>query len=342
MSKRKSRKQKLFEVYSQNLSWVKAHSNISFNPDFTEAYICPICFELFERESLITSCNNPLTFDHNPPQSLGGKDGILTCKDCNSKAGSKIDAQLLILLEELDFGHTMPKSKARVILEQDNNNVTTDISIQDDGVLKLNLNRKNSNPIHVDNFLASKTYTYKAYDPFLPGHDFLECGWNWNLNFNMKIQLRANERLARIALLKIAYLYAFQKFGNCFIVNPHLSKVREQILNPEKNILPETYFINYHFPENFIGLNIINTPKEFYCFVVVFNLVTKSSTRQFAVALPGFSSPGYKIYENIESILCQNKEGFTRLNFEHLEERNYVGVKKWTFAPLQYWKNLIL
>jgi hypothetical protein len=340
MSKYKKRKEKLYNIYSQNLSWVKQHPSISFEPDFEEGYICPLCLNLFSRESLNELSDNPLTFDHNPPKSLGGKNGVLTCKQCNSKSGHKLDNHLLARLEEIDFHSLTPNSKARTTVSSDEFKVTSDISVDDKRALKINIDRKNSNPVHVDKFFQNRTYTYKAYDPFLEGHDFLEAGLSWRMNLEIQLPAKSSERFADIALLKIAYLYAFQKLGHGFLINSSLCKVREQILNPEKDILPKVFWIKYDFPQNAIGLNIINKPEEFKCFLIVFNLSTKSSTKQFAIALPGTSSPHLDIYKNIELILCQNKEGSAHLNLEHLFDKEYATQKKWAFASHQLWKNL--
>ncbi|HMJ46804.1 MAG TPA: HNH endonuclease [Ferruginibacter sp.] len=340
MKKHSIKKETLFNIYSKNLSWVKEHPSISFKPDFGEAYLCPLCFDPFTRESLNPACANPLTFDHNPPESLGGKQGVLTCKNCNSKAGHDLDNQLLARLNELDFIELNPNSKARTTLESDNYKVTTDIFIDKDKTFKINIDRKNSNPKHVDNFLANKKYTYKGINSFLENDNLLESGLNWQLNFKMKVPTKSIERNAEIALLKIAYLYAFQKFGNGFLINGGLYKVREQILNPEKNILPKVFWLKYDFPEDAIGLNIVSNSKDLQCFLVIFNLSTKSCKRQFAIALPGASAPGVEIYKNIESILCQNKEGFSSVKLEHLCDRDYLTEKRFAFASHLLWKKL--
>ena len=262
MTKIKARKETFYKIYSKNLSWVKEHPKISFVPDFEEGYVCPLCFNLFEIDALGYSSSNPLTFDHNPPQSLGGKRGVLTCKECNSVAGHKLDSQLLLRLEEMDFSNFSPNSKARTTLRNDNYKVASDFSVDGKGSLKINIDRKNSNPLHADNIFSNSIYNYKAYDPFLKGHGLFESGWNWRVKFDMQMPMRSDERCAEIALLKIAYLYAFEKFGYGFLINPNLYKIREQILNPDKNILPKVFWVNYDFPDDANGINIIKEPKE--------------------------------------------------------------------------------
>lgn len=44
--------------------------------------------------SELEDSENPLTLEDAPPKSLGGKAHVLTCKECNNKAGQKIDYHL--------------------------------------------------------------------------------------------------------------------------------------------------------------------------------------------------------------------------------------------------------
>ena len=157
MNKNKKRKEKLYEIYSQNLSWVKKHPKVSFEPNFEKGYICPLCFNLFDESSLNELCLNPLTFDQNPPTALGGKQGVLTCKECNSKAGHKLDNHLLARLEELDFRNSAPNSRTRAILQSDNYKISSNIEIDDERTFKIHIDRKNSNPNHIDKVLQHGT-----------------------------------------------------------------------------------------------------------------------------------------------------------------------------------------
>lgn len=330
----------IFEKYSRNLSWVKEHPDISFEPDFDNGYVCPLCFEVFTEHDLNPDSNNPLTFDHTPPEALGGKTGILTCKKCNSQSGGMLDVQLLKRLEEIDFFEMTPNAQMRIELHQDNKRVAADFTVTDTQGLVINLSRRHSNPKNVDAFLNSKKYSFKPIDSKTTEENFHEYGFNWRIDFAMNPLLQSDERRSEIALLKIAYLLAFQHLGNSFLVNPGLYKVRQQIQNPDKEILPKVFWIKYEFPENLVGLNIVNKPKELLCFLVIFNLATKNKSRQFAIALPGFSVPGVNIYNNLEKILCKNGNGNIEANIEHLYNWDYVSQKKLTFAAHQYWQAL--
>lgn len=52
-------------------------------------YPCPICLTPFTTEAL---ANKSLSSEHVPPQSVGGRELLLTCKVCNNSAGTKLDA----------------------------------------------------------------------------------------------------------------------------------------------------------------------------------------------------------------------------------------------------------
>ena len=65
----------------------------------------------------------------------------------------------------------------------------------------------------------------------------------------------SSPRLVQIGLLRIAYLMAFCKFGNAFILNKVYDDIRKQILNPGVDLLPsygEVGKMKEPFEEKFI------------------------------------------------------------------------------------------
>ena len=58
-------------------------------PGAAPHYVCPICVEGFVREDV---ANGTLTEEHVPPEALGERGLILTCKTCNNTAGTELDA----------------------------------------------------------------------------------------------------------------------------------------------------------------------------------------------------------------------------------------------------------
>jgi hypothetical protein len=77
---------------------------------------CPICLTLYTEHALNQEIENPLTIEHIPPESLGGKRLILTCKNCNNNAG-KLDKRLLDYTKTKDFYEFKPESKVEANIQ---------------------------------------------------------------------------------------------------------------------------------------------------------------------------------------------------------------------------------
>ena len=60
-------------------------------PKLGDKYVCPLCRDSFDRSQIATD----LTVEHAPPSSIGGRGIALTCRACNSRSGSQLDAELL-------------------------------------------------------------------------------------------------------------------------------------------------------------------------------------------------------------------------------------------------------
>jgi hypothetical protein len=329
-------REKIFTIYSRNLSWVKKHPDISFDREFDEGYICPLCFDLFYREDLSPNSLNPLCYEHNPPRSMGGKAAILTCKACNSKAGHTLDKHLLKRLEEIDFLEGLPGSKARTVLDNSGLKITADLINEHESKMSIHVDRKNSNPDHADQFFGTGTLT--RHNPIF---DFnMDMQDEFRIDFTTNLGINSNDWYAEVALLKIAYLIAFEKFGNGFIINPELRQVREQILNPDRQILPGYLGLKQKFPDQCKGINIINRPEGFQCFLVVFDLQSTCTKRRFAVILPGFDEGSHLIYERLKHA-NESRKGSMPMNVEHLWGKPYSTDESSTFISLYFWKKML-
>jgi hypothetical protein len=320
------KKKKIFSLFSQNLEWVKEEPTISFNPDFSNGYICPLCFEVFFEEDLDISKKNYLTLEDIPPKSLGGKPLALTCKNCNSKSGHELDIHLLNRLQELDSELFLKNSKANVTIELNGNKINGIVDIDQKGKVILDLQPNRSNPIETRKLMKD------LFPPVITKEVFETP------KINYKLHKRSKESRADVALLRIAYLIAYSTFGNSFLINGGLFKVREQILNPDKEILPKPYWIKYDFPKEAEGINLIIQPKELRCFLVIFNLVTKSQSRQIAIVLPGPSKNGLQIYEYIKQNLCAEEGESLHFTLEHIPKIDYLKKKNYAFACNWYWQ----
>lgn len=112
-------REKIFNAYANNLVLVAKKYKIQFGIKHDNEYeiidypiyICPLCLDGFKKESLIQDDQNPLTIEDLPPESVGGKPRILTCKDCNSKSGHKFDHLIIESLRTESFLKRIPDSE---------------------------------------------------------------------------------------------------------------------------------------------------------------------------------------------------------------------------------------
>lgn len=336
----KDKKKKIFNIYAENFRFIKEHSSLKENFDKGFGCFCPICMKYFELNSLFDK-ENPLTLEHNPPKKLGGKSNLLTCKTCNSNAGNQLDKELLETLLNNDFNNFKPNSEIKTRLHNKHitpGSVNAKLMIDNEGKLIIDVNRKNNNPEILDNFLISGEHTFKS--PLF--HDFSETGHTHRLPITIKMAQNRNEQKVKTALLKIAYLSAFEKLGHIFLFSENINIIREQIKNPEKEIIKDPCWIDYRFPDDLLGVNVITKPRELRSILVVFDLVTKSDTYRYSICLPGFSDGDEKIYENISKILCRDKN-----DIENIEVNNYINSKYDikntgdTFLLVNFWDSVV-
>lgn len=338
MSKKRKNKEKIFDVYSQNFAFVKKHPQVTIGPDILNNYMCPLCLNGFTKEDLSDKVENHLTVEDVPPKSMGGKPIILTCKNCNSTAGHQLDAHLLHILEDESFKIFNPNSKADVAYEKDGKKMNGEIKIDSEGKWHMNFDPKRSNPKDTSYMMgklnsgSKKVMDYEDLMNYKPD----------NFKFNIKPKERGIERNAEINMLRIAYLLAFAKFGYGFIINGNLYKIREQILNPKKEILRHTFWLRYDFPDNYIGTNIIFQPKEMISFLVVFKLKTKSFNRNFGIVLPGPNPPGLNVYDFINDKLCVG-DGTKQCDFlmQPFSNKSFVLQERYAFASHELWQNIL-
>jgi len=338
MSKHRKKKERIFDVYSQNFAFVKKHPEIKIDPDIPNSYMCPLCLNGFTKADLSDTVENPLTFEDIPPKSMGGKPIILTCKMCNSTAGHKLDAHLLHILEDESFKGFSPNSKADVTYHKDGKKMNGDIKIDENGKWHMNFDPKRSNPKDANYILKElNSRSIRVVD-----YETLMNYKSDSFKFNFKARERGLNRNAEVNMLRIAYLLAFAKFGYGFIINPNLYKIREQILNPNEDILKQVFWLRYDFTDNYIGTHIIFHPKEMISFLIVFKLKTKSFNRNFGIVLPGPNPPGLKVYDFINDKLCVG-DGTENCEFlmQPFSNTNFVSEERYAFASHQLWQNIL-
>lgn len=274
MNKREHQRQTIFSIYVDNLNFLIENKFVDQKKNI---YLCPICLEPHEK----LNQDNPLTLEDAPPKSLGGKTIILTCKRCNNTCGYEIDSHLTHRLRDLDKLKLLPNSSSEIKIELDGHTIRGKINIDENNKQTFTFGVKNNNPNVLHEVMANAVG--KPLEPYL-------------------IPRKVDEENLQFALLKTAYLMAFARFGYSLILDSSYDIVREQILNPNKRIYPNNFWMT-NFPFEICDSYIVcNEGVE--SIISIFDLDTGISQTRFAVILP---APKTNIHVALE-ILNQSTE----------------------------------
>jgi hypothetical protein len=193
----------------------------AFNQIYPEApycYVCPLCLRGWLPVALDLDA---LTLDHVPPKSQGGRTLVLTCRDCNSRAGHELDAHLDAAEDALDFMRGTMDAPRRFELNWERLNINVEAQRDAGGIRIFGLPRNNAPG---------------AIDLWESGMDKVN-GSPPAFSFNLSAKRRFRYQNARIGWLKSAYLVAFAALGYRYILKPALSKVREQVATPDRKVI---------------------------------------------------------------------------------------------------------
>lgn len=277
------RRKKIFELYSQNFHLTKRHiENFQERPGFEVAFVCPICLRLFNEEGLDQKYTDALTLEDVPPKSLGGKPIILTCKICNNSSGHRLDGQLLKQRHVNSFLQKEHHSKVHALINFKN-------SIRNSGTITIDAEKN----IFFFNINDDKT---KRTTNFLRS---LVNQSDWSATeINFKFQ-EPPRRIAQIAELRIAYLLLFARLGYGFILNQVYEPVRQQIRNPNTEVLPTFGVLNPIEVNHPDGVFMVTDPEQFKGIFVKYTLHLENKHESRAVLLPG---PGHDCLQFYNSI----------------------------------------
>lgn len=289
MNRYDKRRQKIFEVYSSNLSNVSKKHNIKLvidgqeiDPSVVHVYICPLCCKGFSRELLDQKAfNNPLTIEDVPPESVQGKPILLTCKACNNNSGHKVDHAIQAYLKAESFIKRLPDSEIRT-------------------KIKLNSGRSYNATAKIE---THRGITFSSNPNPKIKEDFKDLEKNWNRsNVKFSFQMPAKKALL-FAYLRTGLLLAFYYFGNMLLLDKNYHKLRKCLTENVLEHLPHNGWMDLTDKENYqIGLNLIKEPKEYICYVITFRVTSESISKVIGVPIPGPGSTGWKRYVNLKHL----------------------------------------
>ncbi|WP_294240784.1 hypothetical protein [Chryseobacterium sp. sg2396] len=258
MSKNDEKRQRIFDKYVSNRNLLIDNGFLEGEKD---TYICPICLEAHKT----IDGKDPLSLEDAPPKSLGGKSNTLTCKSCNNEAGHTIDFHLTERLRELDSTAFLPNTETKVKIKFDDQITNATINVDAHGKISMFHSKKNNHPIKLEEQMVG-----------------LKGGEVVNLEF---LKTRVIPEKLEYALLKTAYILAFERFGNSIIYDSCFDIVREQLNNPDERIYPENFWFTPPYPKEMEGVYFV-CDKGLESILVIFNLDTGNSLRKFGVFLP--------------------------------------------------------
>jgi hypothetical protein len=283
---------KIFESYAQNLQkifiregWKLGIENaIGKVEELNEFYYCPICGTPFIRDSLNQNVPNPLTLEDVPPQSLGGRKILLTCKNCNNNlGGTKLDSKLIWDMKIKPFLERKPDSQIDAYY-----NLNERATIKG----KLKLIEKGKFQIDFGTIIHSRLRAELEY-----------ITNNWGKSkINFRIQT-PNPYLVNLALLRISYLIMIAHFGFGYFFNSTSRIIREQLQKPDIKLIPDFGIPSINaFPCPQRGIFINTKPDNLKSFMVVFDLKNNKETRTYCVIIPGPDENCIDIYSELNRI----------------------------------------
>jgi hypothetical protein len=293
------RRRKIFEVYSANLQYFTGLYKIELGVDSkkvdlvdTPIYICPLCTRAYSIELIDHNFdNNHLTLEDLPPKSVGGNPKILTCKECNSKAGHSLDKAISESIKIEQFFKKIPSTKVTGIVGfNKGRKFKTIIEVGKEGQLKFDI-------ITPDNPLLRKQLEH------------LRTHWDTS---TMEFTVTFPQRAVYLAsLIRVGLLLSFYYFGNRILFEGNYHRIREYVTDRENVKLPHDgiVFLSDKMPTK-SGVHLLTYPEKNQVYLIIFSVKSEDTTRIVGVPIPGPGELGWTRYCNFNSLKSEEKVDF--------------------------------
>lgn len=210
-----------------------------------------------------------LTEEHVPPKQLGGKAMVLTCKDCNSEAGRFFDTHAVTRARSDNFargqvtGDVLP-----VTVSADGIPLRGTAEWTEGGLRILGVDKQNDHRVQAAHMAALDGFTKRG---------------DLRPSLSFTVHTRFNESRARYSWIRSAYLAAFAALGWAYILRPVMRPIREQLANPDVEVLPTYVFRDPESAATIRRILLVNEPQELRCVAVTIG--------EHGVFLPGVFNP---------------------------------------------------
>lgn len=287
-------RRRLFDLYSRNLALFESDGVRLEDTDrpgtLADFYLCPICMTAFHRDILdLPPEKSLLSLEHIPPRKASCGDDrsvVLTCKECNTTTGHKLEAHLAQMLKSASFLSGNQGTPVRTSLRTDEFRVGADWSIGPDRKMCMKIKSEVSSPSQKSGFMDA--LDRRTLEGFL---------------FTADIKV-PNRRLVILAILKSAYLILFSRFGYSYpLFAKAASTIRQQLKNPSDDLYPvELVGQVQDVPDEIEtpSVSIIYEPDWRRSILVLLRIGTKASVDIWGVYLPGRTETADELYKRVK------------------------------------------
>jgi hypothetical protein len=172
-----------------------------------------------------------LTLEHVPPEAMGGRGILLTCKSCNNTAGHTVDAAVVGRGRFFQFGDSLFRKQGEFrgpVKIEFRGVVVNAILVTKDGRVTILVDRGHNNPRLLDQQIAEMERELNA---------------TGSAEFRLTATVKFGFDRARVGDLRSAYLAAFAMFGYRYAYDARLDIVREQIMHPDQEMIDGAWWI---------------------------------------------------------------------------------------------------
>ena len=270
-------------------------------------YFCPLCLKnhIIALESGIYF-SSKFSLDHYPPQNVGGKNTILTCKTCNNNAGT-YEVELEKKMDFEAFKNNNPNSKI------DNSLLKIDGVI---GSYKGFIQRDENSIVKID----FKKISQKV-NPNLKDWIENEASKN-NWNALLLVSKLDNNKILK-SVIKTAYLYCFIYWGYDFAYSANAQKMRNILENKEEySIEFPSFWIDSKISSTAysqipLGICLIEKPIEMKSYIVNIPFKKDGNFAIVSLLIPSSKESGFEDLKAIE-LYKKNNESI-EFDFKILE-----------------------
>jgi len=302
MNKNNKRRKDLFELYSNDFR--KITENMKLGLQYP-VYVCPLCRRYFNESHLEQSEKNPLTIEHVPPENSGGKDLILTCKECNNNHGAWYDSQLTKMDETEKFLNLFDGAELRTTLTfNEKVKIGSTIKVFPNNNIGIIMDSKRTNPKYHNEINKLVRNDYKS----------------GSIEFNLPIP---DSPKISIALLRSAYLLMFKTLGYKYGLSINSEHIRRWIQNYKTNHKGFNGIVKSEIDDRYLGIHKISEPNSLQGrFLVVIKIKTDMLNTNYGLILPGLYENEGIDYDNLGSNIGEGKskpfnpQDLTKMNFK--------------------------